>query len=207
MNTKLTDEQLGELVAEVERLSDRRQAELDRQQVEEILQELNLPTDLLDEALVQLRRREALEVQRRRQRWIFGGVAVVAVGAIATTVLFNLQQQTVLSQVQVYQDSIALGKSDPGNLKEVDRRSGQEIYYRVTLQNAPINKKLSLRCDWIDPKGTLARQNRWHTQRIDREVWPTYCRYPLNNATIAGRWQVRMFLGDRILDDATFIVK
>jgi len=62
MNTKLTDEQLGELVAEVERLSDRRQGELDRKQVEDILQELNLPTDLLDEALVQLRRREALEV-------------------------------------------------------------------------------------------------------------------------------------------------
>jgi len=78
MNTRLTQEQLGELVAEVERLSDRRQAELDRQQVEEILQELNLPTDLLDEALVQLRRREALDVQQRRHRWILGGVAVVA---------------------------------------------------------------------------------------------------------------------------------
>jgi len=75
------------------------------------------------------------------------------------------------------------------------------------LQNAPIDKKLSLRCDWIDPRGTLARQNRWQTQRIDREVWPTYCRYPSNNAMMTGRWQVRMFLGDRLLDDATFIVK
>ncbi|MGK7901730.1 MAG: DUF3859 domain-containing protein [Hormoscilla sp.] len=207
MNTRLTQKQLTQVVAEVERLSDRRQGELDRQQVEEILQELNLPTDLLDEALVQLRRGEALEVQRRRQRWIFGGVAVVAVGAIASTALFNLQQQSLLSQVQVYQDSIALGKSDPGNLKEVDRRSGETVYYKVTLQNAPVGKKLSLRCDWIDPNGTLTRQNRWQTQRIDREVWQTYCRYPLNNAMITGRWQVRMFLGDRLLNNATFIVK
>ncbi|MBC6481866.1 MAG: hypothetical protein GDA56_32995 [Hormoscilla sp. GM7CHS1pb] len=140
-------------------------------------------------------------------RWILGGVAVVAVGAIAVGALFNLQRQTVLSQVQVYQDSIALGKNDPSNLTAIDRRSGQEIYYRVTLQNAPIDKKLSLRCDWIDPRGTLARQNRWQTQRIDREVWPTYCRYPSNNAMMTGRWQVRMFLGDRLLDDATFTVK
>jgi len=109
--------------------------------------------------------------------------------------------------VQVYQDSIALGKDDPNNLTAIDRRSGQEIYYRVTLQNAPIDKKLSLRCDWIDPRGTLARQNRWQTQRIDREVWPTYCRYQLNNAMMTGRWQVRMFMGDRLLDDATFTVK
>jgi len=122
MNSRLTQEQLGELVAEVERLSDRRQAELDRQQVEEILQELNLPTDLLDEALVQLRRREALEVQQRRHRWILGGVAVVAPTAIAVGALFNLQQQSVLSQVQVYQDSIALGKDAPNNLTAIGDR-------------------------------------------------------------------------------------
>lgn len=71
------------MVAEVERLSQRREAELDREQVKEILQELQLPDELLDEALVQIKRREALAKQQKRN-WAIGLVVVVAlVGGIS----------------------------------------------------------------------------------------------------------------------------
>ena len=89
MTTRLTSEQLGQLVAEFERLSQRREAELDRQQVEEILQELKLPTDRLDDALMQLQRREVLATRQRRNRWILGG-------AIATISFSTIQQKNTL---------------------------------------------------------------------------------------------------------------
>jgi transcriptional regulator of met regulon len=68
MNNRLTQAQLSQIVAEVERLSQRRDDELEPEQVKQILQELSLPPELFDEALVQLRRREALAVQQRRNR-------------------------------------------------------------------------------------------------------------------------------------------
>lgn len=68
MTQRLTQEQLSQIVTEVEGLQVRREAELDQQQIREILQELNLPPELLDEALIQLNRRQALEVQQRRNR-------------------------------------------------------------------------------------------------------------------------------------------
>jgi len=57
MENRLTQTQLTQIVAEVERLSNLRQSELDSEEVKEILQELRLPPELLNEALIQLRRR------------------------------------------------------------------------------------------------------------------------------------------------------
>lgn len=51
MNQSLNQEQLNQIIAEVQTLQLRQAAELDHQQVREILQDLNLPPELLDEAL------------------------------------------------------------------------------------------------------------------------------------------------------------
>src|SRR4028118_1364989 len=80
MENRLTQTQLTQIVAEVERLSNLRQSELDSEEVKEILQELSLPPELLNEALIQLQRREALAQQQRRNRWIAGGLAAAASG-------------------------------------------------------------------------------------------------------------------------------
>jgi hypothetical protein len=76
MEQRLTETQLQQVVAEVQQLSLRRDPELDATQVREILQELNLPPEFLEDAMIQLHRREALKVQQRRNRWIGGGVAI-----------------------------------------------------------------------------------------------------------------------------------
>lgn len=60
MENRQTQAQLSQVVAEVERLSRRQEAVLDLGQVKEILHQLNLPSDLLEDAIVQLRRPEAL---------------------------------------------------------------------------------------------------------------------------------------------------
>ncbi|MFN9616127.1 MAG: DUF3859 domain-containing protein, partial [Dolichospermum sp.] len=68
MNQSLNQEQLNQIIAEVQTLQLRQEAELDQQQVREILQDLNLPPELLDEALIQIRRKQALQVQERRHK-------------------------------------------------------------------------------------------------------------------------------------------
>jgi|GEM_PF-6356872 hypothetical protein len=80
---RLTQAEFTKLVGEVERLSQLRDQEINREQMEEILQELKLPTDLVDEAMLQLRRREALAVEKKRNNLItmvviFGFLIVIA---------------------------------------------------------------------------------------------------------------------------------
>ncbi|MGL5065865.1 MAG: DUF3859 domain-containing protein, partial [Microcoleus sp.] len=83
METRLTQTQLTQIVAEVERLSNLQKSQLDSAEIKEILQELNLPPELLDEALIQLQRRKALARQQKRNRLIAGGLAAAAAGSIA----------------------------------------------------------------------------------------------------------------------------
>ena len=87
----INDAQLSQIIAEVERLAQNQQADLsnlNKQAVAEILQELNLPPELLDEAIIQLRRREALAKQQTRNKWIVVGVTMVLIGAIASTTFY-----------------------------------------------------------------------------------------------------------------------
>ena len=70
MNQPLNQEQLNQIIAEVQTLQLRQESELNQQQIKEILQDLNLPPELLDEALIQIRRKQALEVQQSRNKLI-----------------------------------------------------------------------------------------------------------------------------------------
>ncbi len=207
MTQRLTQEQLSQIVTEVEGLQLRREAELDQQQVREILQELNLPPELLDEALIQLNRRQALEVQQRRNRWITSGVVAVVMVAIASTIFFIQQQNSALSRVSAQQDRITLVQDSGGDLKTISRQTNPEVLYRVTLKDAPLGKKLALSCNWIDPSGQIVKQNSYQTREINTSVWDTQCRYTINPAATVGNWKVQMFLEGRQISDETFEVK
>ncbi|MBE9106194.1 DUF3859 domain-containing protein [Nostoc cf. edaphicum LEGE 07299] len=207
MTQRLTQEQLSQIVTEVEGLQLRREAELDQQQVREILQELNLPPELLDEALIQLNRRQALEVQQRRNRWITSGVVAVVVVVIASTIFFMQQQSSTLSRVSTQQDRITLTQDNGGDLKTISRQTNPEVLYRVTLKDAPLGKKLALSCNWIDPSGQIVKQNNYQTREINTSVWDTQCRYIINPTATVGKWKVQMFLEGRQISDATFEVK
>lgn len=209
MNDRLTEAQMAQVVAEVERLSQRREAEYNPEQVKEILQELNLPPELLEDAMVQLRRKEALEVQKRRNRWIIGGVVVALVGAIATTSILLQNQRSVenaIANVSASGSRITLAQASD-NLSVIDRQSSPKVFYRVTLQNAPLGEKLSLACNWIDPSGNIAHQSRYQTREIDKSVWPTYCYHQLNSGSPAGTWKVQILLGNRTLSNSRFDVR
>ena len=199
MNERLTEKQLLQVVAEVERLNQRRTAEYDRTQVVDILKELNLPTDLVDEALVQLERRQALELQQKRNRFIWGGAAGFAALAVAGAIFLGQQNQQKLSRVRPLDVQV--------NPSIVDARVRGTVVFRVTLTDAPVGEALALRCDWTDPSGTVVHQNRYRTQPIDREVWPTACRYTPTGEARTGSWKVTMSLPDRVLGSRGFEVR
>ncbi|MHC5732933.1 MAG: DUF3859 domain-containing protein, partial [Nostoc sp.] len=92
--------------------------------------------ELLDEALIQLNRRQALEVQQHRNRWITSGVVAVVVVAIASTIFFMQQQNSTLSRVSAQQDRITLVQNSSGDLKTISRQTNPEVFYRVTLKDA-----------------------------------------------------------------------
>ncbi|WP_293337756.1 DUF3859 domain-containing protein [Microcoleus sp. CAWBG58] len=207
MENRLTETQLTQVVAEVERLSNLQKAQLDSAEVKEILQELNLPPELLDEALIQLQRRKALARQQQLNRLIAGGLAIVAVGAIAITGFYIQQSQQALDRISVQQNRITSVQDNGGNLTVISRQNNPEIFYRTTLKDAPLGKKLSISCDWIDPSGQVVKQNRYQTREIDKPIWNTQCRHQIGTAAATGNWQVKMFLENRAIGSKSFQVQ
>lgn len=207
METRLTQAQLTKLVGEVERLSQRQQDEFDRAQVQDILRELNLSPDLLDEAMIQLQRKEALAVQQRRQRWLVGGMIASAIVIIAGSTVFIQQQKQSLAHVTAQQSCVALAQNTCDEQTALSRQTSPEVFYNVTLKDAPVGKKLSLACDWVAPGGQVVKQNRYETRPIETAVWMTHCRYKLDAAAPIGNWQVRMTLDDHPLSTINFDVK
>ncbi|MFK0729994.1 MAG: DUF3859 domain-containing protein [Gloeotrichia echinulata GP01] len=207
MSQQLTQEQLTQIVAEVGRLQARREAEIAPEQVQQILQELGLAPDLLDEALVQVQRRQALEVQKKRNRTIAVGVLAAVVVVIAGTVFSIQQHNSVLERVSTQRNRITLTQDDGGDLRNISRENNSEVFYRVTLKDAPLGEKLDLSCNWIDPSGQIVKENRYQTREIDKGIWDTHCRYIIGSASTPGKWKVRIFLQGRQLSETEFEVK
>lgn len=207
MTDRITSEQLEKIIAEVDQISRQREEELNRQQVEDILQQLNLSPDLLDDAMIQIQRREALAKQQRRNRWIGIAIAILIIGSLATTWIVVQNRQHNLAQIVAYQSRLTLSQDNGGNLTLIERQQSPEIYYRVTLQDVPIGKKLSLKCNWMDPSGKIAHENSYQTRTIDKRNWNTHCRYQFGTASVPGTWKVQMILGDKILSSNDFTVK
>ncbi len=205
MDRRLTDAQLQRLVAEVQRLSDRHRSELDAVEVQDILQQLDLSPEFLDDAMVQLKRQDALLVQQRRRCWLIAGVAGVVALGLASWLWLGSRQQQQLAQVVAQGDRITLSQDDGGNLSQVTPQAGgSELVYRLTLNDAPVGEQLALSCSWTDPDGQVVHQNQYRTKTITTAVWPTYCRYTVGPQSPKGNWTVEAFLGDRQLSDATF---
>ncbi len=207
MTERLTQAQFAQVVAEAERIAQRREAELDADQVKEILRDLNLSPDLYEEALIQLRRREALAAQQQRRRWLLAGLGAAAAVLVAGSLVLVQRQQQGLANLSAYQDRITLAGDQGSSLTTVDRQTSPKVTYRVTLQNAPIGQRVELRCDWRDPNGQVAHQNLYRTRTIDRTAWPTSCAYQMGPANVPGPWTVEIAAGGRSLSRQTFTVR
>jgi hypothetical protein len=204
MEKRLTTQQLTQIVGEVERLANREQEELDRSEVEKILLELNLPPELLDDAMIQISRKEALVQQRQRNIGIgIASIAALLMVGLGTSLFFQNKAQ-ILNKVSVSRDRLTLLQDQGENLKVVSR--GIEVAYRVTLSDTPIGEKLPLQCDWLDPAGKVAHSSGYSTRSITTPVWNTQCRYQIPLEAPTGDWQVKIKTGDRLLKQAPFTV-
>ena len=206
MSERLTQAQLDKLVAEVEELSQRQQAELDAQQIKEILQEVNLPPELFEEAMIQLGRNKVLEVRKLRYRWLIGIISSVTTLILLFALLSHQNQQQRLARITARSDRITLAEDHGGNLSSVSRGNEGKTFYRVSLYDVPVGKKLSLSCNWINPSGQVVHQNHYKTKEIATPVWNTFCRYQMASSSPVGLWKVQMFLGDSQLSEVTFEV-
>ena len=207
MSDRLTQDELTQIILEIEKMRSRAEDELTREQVEEILQELNLSPDLLDDALRQLRRKQALKAQQRRNRWIGLGVVVSLLVVVGLAVFFVRQHNSAIAKVQAQDDRITLEQDNGDSFKVIERQNSPQVVYRVTLKEAPIGKSLDLSCNWINPNGEVVKQNRYQTRNITTSVWNTRCRYTLNSSAPVGNWQVEMLLNGRRLSEADFEVQ
>jgi hypothetical protein len=205
MEERLTTQQLDRIVGEVGRLANRRADELDRSQVQSILQELNLPPELLDEAMIQVQRKEALAKERKRNV----GIAIATITALVIIGLgigISAQNKaSSIAKVTATEARITLVQDGGENLQTVTR--GSQVAYRVTLNDAPVGDKLNLTCNWLNPGGQIAHTNRFETKNITTPVWNTQCRYAMPIGAATGSWKVQILVGDRLLNQAPFDTK
>ena len=207
MENRLTQTQLAQVIAEIDKLSQQRDLELAPDQVREILRELNLPDELLEDAIAQMHRREALEKEQRRNKWIAIASTAVVISAIAIGIVFGQNQRQKIAGVASTEDRISLSKKGGNSLSQVNRQINPRIYYQVTLKNAPIGSQLALQCDWVNPNGQIVHQNRFKTRTVETAVWNTNCFYDLGSAAQPGNWEVRMSLDGRAIGSEPFAVK
>ncbi|MBV6623227.1 MAG: DUF3859 domain-containing protein [Rivularia sp. (in: Bacteria)] len=207
MQKRLTTKQVSQIVAEVERLSQRRQSEVEVEELQQILQELNLPDDLLDEAVMQVYRKQALDKEKKRNSLIITGVLTVVVGAIAATFFMQQQHKSALENIDFSQSRVGFRRNDLTSLEEVERQNTPELFYNVTLQNAPVGKQVELGCNWLTPNREIAHKNSWKTKAITTEAWNTHCRYKLKEDDASGNWIVQMTLNDEAKASNKFFVK
>lgn len=207
MTERLTPEQLNKVIVQAQRLQQDREKQLDPEQVQQILEELNLPPELLDEAITQVHRRQALEAERKRNKLIFGGIAAAMAVIIGSGIFFLKQKDATFANISAQQDRITKAQDDGGNLKVIERQSNAEVFYRVTLKDAPIGQRLNLACDWVNPSGQVVKENRYQTKDITTSVWDTHCKYIIDSGATPGNWKVQMSLDKRLLSDENFEVK
>lgn len=210
MDKQLTQDQIGKVVAELTRLDqereDRERERLGREQVAEVLKELNLPVDLLDDAMEQLRRREALERAQRKRKRIIIAIAAAVMAVILLVSVSMWRHSAALGRITGGQARITRSTDDGGSLQSVTR-DGQEVFYRVMIRDAPAGESLSLTCNWIDPNGNVFDQKRFTTKAIDKSVWPAFARCQIGPAAPRGTWKVELLLDDRVLSATPFEVE
>ncbi|MFQ3679992.1 MAG: DUF3859 domain-containing protein [Pseudanabaenaceae cyanobacterium] len=201
----LDTKELDEVIAEIQRISRKREGTLTIDQAREILRELNLPEELLEEAVLQLKRRQAAKEHFQLNLVVsIGALLLVAIG-IGGNLWLQRQQEQAIAQVAAKASAIRLVTNPNQPVAAVSRPN--EVWYRVTLVNAPIGQRLEMGCDWQNPQGEVVHQNRYQTQEITKSVWDTRCKYQIEAGVPTGTWQVTMNVTGRTIAKTPFSVK
>ena len=138
---------------------------------------------------------------------------LVGGGLVIAAWVFFSQHAHALDSVVAKSGRLTLEDDKGEDLKVVDRRAEPEVWFRVELEQVPLDAMLDLRCEWEAPDGRVMRRNRYMTRRIDKAVWPTHARCHIRKDFPTGTWTVRLlieakyFRRDRLLIEKTFEVR
>ncbi|GAP99423.1 hypothetical protein [Leptolyngbya sp. NIES-2104] len=202
--SNLTQDQLDRIVAEIDRLQD--DAEFNDYQIKQILQQLDLPNELLEAAIAQVHERRLLLQKRQRQKIVLSTIAIMIAGLTTTIAVVYQKQQNRIARIAALQDIVTL-ESSAKPVKQFDRTKDQQVFYRVTLKNAPINTQVIVSCRWTDATGQIVHQSRYQTEPISRSPWVVACSAPLTPQSQPGTWTVKMNVEERSISDQSFAVK
>jgi hypothetical protein len=147
--------------------------------------------------------------ERRGPRWgcwLAVALVVLVLGGGVAWYFFS-RRDSALDAVTATEGRLTLAKDDGGKLKVVDRRQKPELWFRVTLDDAPLGKALPLTCEWVEPGGKIAHRNRFQTKEITHNPWQTHARHRLGADAPVGTWTVRLLLDGRELRALTFEVR
>lgn len=207
MKSQLTEKQWNEVVAEVTRLAQAREDDTTQREITaQVLQELNLPTDLIDDAVRQVQYREALAKQRRQRIWL-GAAGLVLLLVLALSLWSWISSRTAAFDRIQSEAGRVTRTQDHGDTLSTVSPDGQDVVFRTKLRDVPLGEKLNLSCDWIDPTGKIFHQSRWETRDTNKAVWETHCRCQLGPSAPKGNWKVEMKLGERVLTATEFKVE
>ena len=203
----INTEDLKLIISEIERLSLSKESEVNRQQLMEIITELNLPIELLDEAILAVENKKKTAKKRNKLILISSVTTIFVFFGIYYSVMSRQKYQQTLAKMMAIDSRITLEEDNKKNLEIINREDSPRLHFRVTFKDTPVGQPLSLSCDWINPEGEIIHQNRYQTRPVEKEIWHTRCRYRIGNSSIPGTWQVQMFSGDRLLREQTFQVE
>ena len=206
MDTRLTQAQSAQIIAAADRLSRLHETELDKEQVKQILQDLNLSSDFLEDAIAQLQKHQLLTQQKQRHKIVISTITIMIFGLITTLAVVYQKQQNKIARIEALQN-IVTRQDSTTSVTQFDRQKDPQVFYRVTLKNVPVNDRLIISCRWSDPKNQTVYQSRNQTQDIPRSPWTTFCAVPLTSQSQTGNWKVQMLIEDRLISAQQFVVK
>jgi len=134
-------------------------------------------------------------------------IAVCFVAAIVAGIIYLNRHNEALDRVVATAGRLTLENDKGEDLKRVDRRGLPDVWYRVTLEEVPRDTQLSLTCEWVAPDGRVVHTNRYQTNTIDKDIWPTHAHHRLSSESPTGTWTVRLLLKGRELHSKTFEVR
>jgi hypothetical protein len=138
-------------------------------------------------------------------RLLIGVVIVAALGALAYWRYSNPSLDPE-GPIRAGSARLTLERDDGQSLTKIGRRPAPELWYRVTLDEAPLGARQHLRCEWIDPNGTVERANGYETKAIDHLPWETHARLRLRADAPIGQWRAILYRDDEQLRALSFEV-
>lgn len=203
---RVAEDDLPDVVEEAAHLADERARTLDRERVAEVLAEVDLPADLVDEAHDRVLAKRAEARDRTRKRVLLGTLAAGTLAFGLAVAGWSMSRASLMANISAQTAQVSLGEKGPAPaaFRAVDR---PDVYYTVTLANAPTGQTLDVRCDYRDPSGSVARQISYTTKTIKTPVWETHCHYVLPASAPPGAWSVEMTVENKAVRREPFRVE